>query len=102
MLQAILAAIGAAIIGVAVIHLVLITMAIIVEWFIERKYIITSNPDHIAFTLKDNLESGNYRVVQGIFDKGNSTVKETRVMEAKDLDEDVKKSHDKDTLILYE
>ena len=102
MLLEILAAIGAAIVGVAMIHFVLLTMLMIVDWFTEREYIITSNPDHIAFTVKDNLESGNYRIVQGIFNKKKTTVKEKRVIEADELDDDVKKIHKKEILVTYE
>lgn len=102
MLLETLAAIGAAIVGVAMIHVILITLSILLDWFAVRKYVIVTDPDNIAFTVKDHLDSGNYRVVQGIFNKKTTTVKDKRVMEAEELDEDVKKMHEKDILVVYE
>ena len=103
MLIEILAAIGAIMIAPIIFHIVLLTLALVIEWFDNYRYIVLSDPDNIAFTVKESLESGNYKVVQGIFNKRTSKVKEkeVKVMEAEDLDEDFKKKHEKHKVAIY-
>mgnify|MGYP000909206649 CR=1 FL=1 len=87
---------------VAVVVLLIIYYDDIIKWFKERSDIKEADKENIAFTLKQKIESGDYKVVQGIFNKRTATVEEGRVMQAEKIDEDFAKVHGRKQLVLYE
>ncbi len=100
LLPIILAAVAA--LGVAAVILTVIYWNDIVEWFRSRNDIKEADKNNIAFTIKENLRSGNYKVVQGIFNKETEELKDVRIMESESLDDQLMKHHEGQELVIYE
>jgi len=73
----------------------------IVEWFQNRSALKEADRDHIAVTLKDQLASGEYRVVQGIFNTRTETVVDGQVLQSNELDEQTEAAHRDSNLVVY-
>ena len=103
MISLILAALGAVVLG-AIIVVVLLNWGRIKEWFVNfftnRGKI--KNKNEVAFTLKEKLNSGKYKVVQGIFDKHTNEVVDGAQYEAQSLDSTLANYHRHDDLVCYE
>lgn len=95
-----------AIIMAAAAVLTIVVLAIIyyddiIKWFQDRNDIKEADKDNIAFTIKQKLESGDYKVVQGIFNKRTNTVVDGHTMRAKQLDAELRKRH-RGKMVVYE
>ena len=88
--------------GISAVVLAIIYWDDIVEWFRSRNNIKQADKDNIAFTIKKNLQSGNYKVVQGIFNQRTEELKDTRVMESQKLDDKLLQHHGGKELVIYE
>jgi hypothetical protein len=84
----------------AVVFVIIITFAEIVEWFQENEYRI-ENDEQLAFTLKEFFDTGKYGIVQGIFDKGANKVLAGRRMQANEIDQETLLKHTKEELVVY-
>ena len=74
----------------------------IIKWFRSRNDIKEADKANIAFTIKQRLNSGDYKIVQGIFNKRNETILDGHVIQAKELDKDLADAHEGKELVLYE
>ncbi len=68
----------------AVVCWAIISYRKIIDWFRSRHPI--KNPNEIAFTLNTRLRTGDYEVVQGIFDKQTQTVTDGQVINAGEIE----------------
>ena len=90
MLYAILNALAAAAIYIVVYTIVLLTIDVIVDWFEEWHTENEVDYDDVGFAIKESLESGDVRVVQGVFNKNSGTIKKARRIKAEDIDDDTR------------
>lgn len=74
----------------------------IVHWFQHRNDIKDADRSNIAFTLQQKLDSGEYKTVQGIFNKRTSTVVEGRAVQSKEVDGELAAVHAANELVVYE
>lgn len=65
----------------------------IVDWFRPR---LEDEIDeaHVGITILKHLDSGNYQLVQGIFDTQSEEVVEHRTLEAEEVDQQLVSAHD--------
>jgi hypothetical protein len=90
-----------AMLAVEVVVIAYLTYNFIVNWFRNRSPIKEQDKDNIAFTLKENLESGNFRLVQGVFNPSTEKLVDGRVIETKELDEKMSELHSENKLVVY-
>jgi len=74
----------------------------IVNWFQSRNDIKEQDKANIAFTIKERMKSGDYKVVQGIFNTKSEEIIEGRAMQTESLDEELEKVHERNELVIYE
>lgn len=89
----ILKGIAAFCIGAAVAVLIAITIAILAEWFDSWKTSNHVNYDDVGFLINEGLENGQYKAIQGVFNKGSGQVKAARRIASSQIDSELK--HDK-------
>jgi hypothetical protein len=87
--------------GAAVVVIAYLTYNFIVNWFRNRSAIQEQDKDNIAFTIKENLQSGNYTVVQGIFNRRTEELVDSQVIETKELDNKMSEIHSENKMVLY-
>jgi hypothetical protein len=91
-----------AVAGLAVVVLAVLNYERIIDWFLKRKKLKESDKENIAFTLQEKLENGNFKTIEGIFNKRDNKVLEAEVTEAKEIDEKLAKLHNKEgELVIY-
>ena len=73
----------------------------IISWFTGRQNLKESDRDNIAFTLQENLRTGKYKTVQGIFNKRTNTVLDGTGYESQELDSRLKEVHAGSPLVVY-
>ncbi len=74
----------------------------IIEWFqqcLNKQENV--DKDTIGFTIMESAESGNYTIVQGIFNKESSSVEDARRITAEKVDEEVKHNCFKEKVTLF-
>jgi hypothetical protein len=95
----------AAIIGLAAgaaVAIVTLTLGFLIDWFRDRAAQVNSNPDKVAVTVADALESGNVSYIQGIFDTEENKFTEARRIKAKNVDSDVQRAHTRHKVAIWE
>ena len=98
---AILAAVAAlAAQAVTVIYITVLVLDEVLKWFADIKGKIR-NKNRLGFTLKEHMRSGNYRVIQGVFNAGGDRVEASRTIEAKSLGQDLAEIHGDKPLVIY-
>lgn len=76
------------------IHFVHLLFAQLVNWFVERAAQVRHNPNRFAVTVAESLKSGDYNIVQGIFDVGQGQfVQRPRRVRAGSADQRVVQAH---------
>ncbi|MEJ2852671.1 MULTISPECIES: hypothetical protein [unclassified Saccharothrix] len=98
MLELILSALAGLIIEV-VLTVVVLAFAAVVDWFVQRY--ASMDEDDIAFTLRQQLDTGAFTVVQGIFDQATGQVTEARRVNANRLDPRLAQAHARENLAVY-
>lgn len=89
----VLAAVAQLVIDV-VIHLLHLAFAKLTEWFVDRQAQIVGNPNTLAVTVAESLRSGDFNIVQGIFDQQAGTfVGQPRRVRAGSADQRVVEAH---------
>jgi hypothetical protein len=76
-------------VGAAIVMAVL-NWSRIVGWFQGNEHVLHSNPDNIAFLLRDKLSNGNVGVISGIFNKSTNKIAASQNYSAGSLDDDTK------------
>ena len=101
MLTAILLSIAAlSVIGFATVTI--LTYNFIVNWFRKREKIKNADKDNIAFTIQEKMQNNQYKTVQGIFNKRNHEVVDAQEIRSKKVDEQIKRNHQGNELVVYE
>lgn len=84
----------------ATVYFVNLTAQIIYEWFRKFAYLLVQNDrrsfenrEYVAFTVQQAMKSGDYNVVEGIFDNKNQKVYDARVIQAGSVDAKIKEAH---------
>jgi len=85
----------------AVVVLVVLNWNDILAWFNSRNDLQQSDKNHVAFTLQERLKNGNYKTIQGIFNKMTSQVVEGQVLQHEKMDGDLAKAHENQPLVVY-
>lgn len=88
-------------ISTAVVFIAYLTYNLIVNWFRNRFDIKEQDKDNIAFTIKENLESGNYKIVQGVFNTRTEEIVDSQVIETEELDNELDEIHSDLPLVVY-
>ena len=88
--------------ALAVLAIVVLTFAEVVSWFTQRNDIYEQDEDHIAFTLKQKLDAGEFETVQGIFNKRTSKMAEARKVKSSKYDSKLNEKHKKSELVIWE
>jgi len=101
MLGLILAALAGFAIG-AVIVVVILKWDYIINWLRSRQQLKESDKANVAFTLKERIETGDYVVIEGIFNKRTNEILDAEKVQAKNLDEKLAKVHQNSDLAIYE
>jgi len=93
-------ALGATIIIAAVV--ILLTMLYIISWF-RSKQAIANRPNKVSFTLKleERLKSGEYALVQGVYDENTRNLVEARCIPYHSLDSELREKHRHHDLVVY-
>lgn len=100
MLEAILAAAALIFAAIDLIYVVIILFDRIATWFRARESLRNADKDNIAFSIKQKLESGEYKVVYGIFNKRQDELCDVDAVVGKKVDAEIEK-HKADTLMIY-
>ena len=81
----------------------------LIEWFAEFKELKIASPDNIAFSLLRRVDgskidslSGPFSFVQGIYNKTSQQFIESRVVEALEIDDELRSAHADSELVFYE
>jgi hypothetical protein len=98
----ILAWVLAAVTTLGTVMLVCIHWSDIVEWFQNRTALKQADRDNIAVTLKEQLASGEYRVVQGIFNTRTEAVVDGQVLKSNKIDQQTEEVHRNNNLVVYQ
>ena len=88
--------------SIAVMVVVIVTWAEIIDWFQSRNDIKEKDKENIAFTIKERLKSGDFKIVQGIFNKRTDDIVDGRAMQTKELDKELAKHHERNELVIYD
>jgi len=73
----------------------------IISWFREREALVKEDADNLAFTIKQSLENGKVKFVQGIFNKKTNEIKDAEQFEAEKLDKKLEDAHRGQDLVIY-
>jgi hypothetical protein len=74
----------------------------ILGWFRKRNDLKVSDRANIAFTIKQKLRKGEFKVVQGIFNTRTAEVVDGQVLRTRELDEELAEVHRVQELVIYE
>jgi hypothetical protein len=77
-----------------------LTYQIIKEWFQDNKS-LARNPNSVAATIKTSLDSGEYAVVQGVFDESTGSAIKARTIKYDDLDSEMEEIHRLKEVAIY-
>ena len=86
----------------ATVTLVRITFKRIVNWFQERRSLKQQDKNNIAFTIKTEMEAGNYVDCQGIFNTDSEVILDGQKLKSKEMDQELINAHQSQPLVIYE
>jgi len=72
-----------------------------VDWFRQFSTAVESNPNLMAISVAESMQSGNYKVVQGIYNKKTEKMVDARRIVSKDIDEQLKQTHSDSKVVVY-
>lgn len=108
--------------GAAILSIFMITLDMVIGWFQQRAKRLKKEKEEIqkrinslirssncekhdlglfGFTAMEKTNSGDYQVVQGIFNTMNNKIVDHRVIKSKELDRDLKNKHNGKALAIY-
>lgn len=82
--------------------LFLLTYQLIVDWFQENETLVQSDIDNIAVTLKELYQTGNYRIVQGVFNTRTNEVVAGRRLHSQRINQELDEKHRDHQLVIYQ
>lgn len=84
-----------------VVALFLLTYQLVLDWFQQNEELVASDIDNIGVTLKELYQTGNYKIVQGVFNKRTNQVVTGRKIHAQKIDQSLDEKHRNQELIIY-
>ncbi len=104
MVPVIIGAILAAAVTAVVVTVFLLHFNEIKKWFIEKVFSKKKlQKDEVAFMLNEKMSGGKYKVLTGVFNKENGTVREEmRRTEAEELDSTLEDAFDEEDLVVLQ
>ncbi|WP_433228335.1 hypothetical protein [Actinomadura formosensis] len=84
----------------AIVAFVMLVMAEILDWFLKLEQELDEKT--LPFTVRGQLESGQYTVYQGLFDTTKDEVRKARKISARSLDARLRELHSRGDLAIYE
>ena len=80
-----------------------LTFLVLVEWFEDIAHLVRGY-NRIGFTVQEQLKNGEYKTVQGVFDKDKNKVIEARNIKSDRVDSQINAMHDygKTPLVIWE
>jgi hypothetical protein len=75
---------------------------VVVDWFQHRAYLKQADLNTVGFTLVQRQATGNYRTVQGVFNKQTNQVLDSHQVDSRHIDRDVAAVHAGKDLVFYE
>lgn len=97
----ILGALGG-LIGAAVATVFILYREQLIQWFQQRFLNRHKTPDDVTFSIKEKLQNGNYKVVQGVFNQNTEQVQDAQVWNAESLDTELQHIHAQDELVVWQ
>jgi hypothetical protein len=85
----------------AAVYIVFLTFAEIVDWFANRRSMSGVDRNRLGFTLQDMMNNGEYRTVQGVFNKAAGTVEDARTVNSSQVDDTLAGYHQDQRLVVY-
>lgn len=89
-------------IGATVVYLAIITVDAVINWFRNKRAIVESDRDNIAFTIKENMESGRYVVYQGVFNRRTEQLVDGQKLESEQIDDELRAMHEQQPMVVYQ
>ena len=84
----------------ATVYFANLTAQILYGWFKKFADLLVENDrrslqdrEYVAFTVWRGINSGDYKIVQGIFDNKNTKIYDARVIQADSVDTKIKQAH---------
>jgi hypothetical protein len=74
----------------------------IIDWFRSKANLKLQDKNNVAFTLKGNMEQGNYVVYQGIFDPIKEELVDGQKILSEQIDSQVSQLHRDEKLVVYQ
>jgi hypothetical protein len=78
-----------------------LTFSIIAEWFRNNQEVATQL-ENVAATVKTALESGETKIIQGVFNKQTGDPVKGRIIEFDELDSEVREAHRNNDVVIYQ
>ena len=75
---------------------------VIVNWFQHRAHLKQVDLNNVGFTLMTHQLAGNFRTIQGVFNKRTYRVAEARQIDSQQIDPDLTNVHAGKEVVLYE
>ena len=88
--------------GIFLIEIVQLVFGMLVKWFRNRRALVESDRDNIAFTLQNKLKSGKYNTVQGVFNTRTNEVIDGHKMMSNEVDNTIERLHADEELVIYD
>lgn len=89
-------------IGAAVVYLAVITVDAVINWFRTKQSLVQSDRDNIAFTIKENMNSGQYVVYQGVFNRRTEQLIDGQKLESGRIDDELRTMHEQQPMVIYQ
>ena len=83
-------------------EIVQLVFGMLVKWFRNRRALVESDRDNIAFTLQNKLKSGKYNTVQGVFNTRTNEVIDGHKMMSNEIDNTIERLHADEELVIYD
>lgn len=83
------------------VYIAYLIWSILVQWFQEFAYLVNRG-NHVAFTLEERLNSGQYKTVQGIFNTNSNDVTKIRGIKSDSLDSQIREAHRGSELVIWQ
>ena len=83
-------------------EIVQLVFGMLVKWFRNRRALVASDRDNIAFTLQNKLKSGKYNTVQGVFNTRTNEVIDGHKMMSNEIDNTIERLHADEELVIYD
>lgn len=87
--------------ALVLIYIVLLTLAIIVDWFNEQLALVDNDEDMIAFTVSQAMKDGKANVIQGVLDRSIGKLEAVRKIETGNVSNEIKSAHKGHEVVIY-